>query len=164
MAQLVNLYREHKLAGLTAIMLLLLSLGLPFTEAARAQPCSADVQCFDGGRVRTTCSGNTLVTKQSICAGSCRTVELSRVPCPGPCVGDRCVGGSLRSGPAQPPLGGSRPAGVCASICSCKGKTLTYGLGFASRAKDCQRRSVDCVYGCSCDPEPRCLRKEEAGS
>jgi hypothetical protein len=129
---------------------------------AAAQPCSSDAQCRDFGRTRTTCSGNTLITKQSICAGTCRTVEISRIPCPGACVADRCVGGSLRSEPARPPLGGGGlVAGVCGSICTCKGKTLTYGVGFARRADQCQRRTVDCVYGCSCDPEPRCLKRSE---
>ncbi len=129
---------------------------------ATAQSCASDSQCFDSGRPRTTCVGSTLVTRQSICSGTCRTVEVSRVACPGPCVGDRCIGGSLRSGPIPPPSGGGRvPAGACAQVCTCRGNVLTYGLGFARAAADCERRRVDCVYGCSCDPEPRCLKRIE---
>lgn len=142
---------------------LLVAVMVLFAQAppAAAQSCSSDSQCFDFGRPRTYCSGNTLVTKQSICSGTCRSVEISRVPCPGPCVADRCVGGANRSGPIDPPSGSRRPVGVCAKLCICKGKRLTYGLGYAKRQEDCQRRSVDCVYGCSCDEEPRCLKKGE---
>ena len=151
-------YRLTQIAILVpAALIALLAAAWP----ARSQPCSSDSQCPDFGRTRTYCSGNTLVTRQSICAGSCRTVEVSRVPCPGPCVADRCVGGPLTNAPGQPPLGGGRPAGICARLCQCDGKKLTYGLGFARREADCRRRSVDCAYGCSCDPEARCLRKGE---
>jgi hypothetical protein len=147
---------------LVLVWVVLLHLPPTAPTTALAQTCASDAQCRDSGRPRTVCVGNTLVTKQSICSGSCRTVELSRVPCPGPCVADRCVGGSLRSGPLAPPAGGRLPAGVCGQICACKGRSLTYGVGFATRAADCARRSVDCVYGCSCDPEPRCLKRAEA--
>jgi hypothetical protein len=145
------------LANVAALVLLAFS-----ASPAAAQPCSSDAQCRDNGRPRTVCSGNTLVTKQTICAGTCRTVEISRIPCPGPCSGDRCVGGPLLS-PRPSPSGGRSPlrAGPCDSICTCKGKTLTYAIGFARRAADCQRRRVDCKYGCSCEPEPRCLKRGE---
>lgn len=136
---------------------------LAVASPAAAQSCASDAQCYDQGRPRTTCSGNTLVTKQSICSGSCRTVEVSRVPCPGPCAGDRCVGGPLlTSPPSRGAGGGNLPVGVCGSVCSCKSGRLTYGIGFARNARDCQRRTVDCRYGCSCDGEPRCLKRGEA--
>lgn len=142
-------------------LLLLAGLSLG-ASSVLAQRCSADVQCRDSGRPRTWCSGNTLVTRQSMCRGSCVEVEVSRVPCPGPCAGDRCVGGPLSSSPAVPPSGrSSYPAGVCAKVCSCNGKRLTYGLGYARKAEQCQRRSVDCKFGCTCDPEPRCLKQDE---
>jgi hypothetical protein len=128
-----------------------------------AQQCSGDVQCRDFGRSRTYCSGNTLVTTKSRCMGSCQEVEVSRRACPGPCVGDRCVGGPIGSSPADPPSSrGSVVGGACAEICTCKGKTLTYGVGFARSAKECRKRTVDCVYGCTCDPEPRCLKRGES--
>lgn len=128
-----------------------------------AQQCSGDVQCRDFGRARTYCSGNTLVTTKSRCMGSCQEVEVSRQACPGPCVGDRCVGGPIGSSPADPPSSRSSVVGgACAEICTCKGKTLTYGVGFARSAQQCRKRTVDCVYGCTCDPEPRCLRRGES--
>jgi hypothetical protein len=127
-----------------------------------AQPCTSDSQCRDFGQTRTTCSGNSLVVKQSRCIGRCQSVEISRTPCPGPCIADRCVGGSLGSSPASPPRGGGLVAGVCATLCTCKGKTLTYGVGYAAKASQCGRRTVDCVYGCTCDPEPRCLKRGES--
>jgi hypothetical protein len=76
-------------------------------------------------------------------------------------VADRCVGGSLGSSPANPPGGGGFVAGACAKLCSCNDKKLTYGVGYARKAAQCQRRTVDCVYGCTCDPEPRCLKNGE---
>lgn len=132
------------------------------TAPAMAQPCTADSQCRDFGRPRTYCSGNTLVTKQSRCIGHCRSVEISRVPCPGPCVADRCVGGPLGSAPPGGSRGGGLVGGACAGICICDGKKLTYGVGFAREASQCRRRTVDCVYGCTCDPEPRCLKRGES--
>lgn len=126
-----------------------------------AQPCTSDSQCYDYGRSRTYCAGNTLVTKQSRCIGRCQSVEISRMACPGPCVADRCVGGPLGSAPSIGSRGGGLVAGACAEICTCKGKTLTYGVGFARKASQCRRRTVDCVYGCTCDPEPRCLKRGE---
>ncbi|MFV0298182.1 MAG: hypothetical protein ACK5JT_18920 [Hyphomicrobiaceae bacterium] len=156
---------HQSLAGLVLAMARILLVPalmlLAATTSAHARRCSADTECYDYGRAQSICNGNTLVIKKAICAGSCRVVEVSRMPCPGPCVGGRCVGGPTRSGPLPPPLGGGRPVGVCARLCKCDGKRLTYGLGFADREKDCRRRHVDCVYGCSCDPEPRCLKKNE---
>lgn len=147
---------------LPAIMLLLLAMMALWAAPVFAQRCSADVQCRDSGRARTWCSGNSLVTRQTLCRGSCVDVEVARVPCPGPCAGDRCVGGSLSSSPAAPPSGrSSYPVGVCAKVCSCTGKRLTYALGYAKKAEQCQRRTVDCKFGCSCDPEPRCLKRDE---
>ena len=146
-------------SGLLGVLLFLVAIeSLP----AQAQPCTSDSQCHDFGRTRTSCSGNTLVTRRSQCIGSCRTVEVSRQACPGPCVGDRCIGGPLVRQPGGPPLGGGglvSPA--CGQICSCNGKQLTYGVGYAKSADECRRRSVDCVYGCTCDPEPRCLKRGE---
>lgn len=130
--------------------------------AALAQPCSADSQCFDYGRARTYCSGNTLVTTQSRCIGQCQTVEISRTPCPGPCVADRCIGGPLGSAPSVGSSSSGIVAGACAKICTCKGKKLTYGVGYARKASQCRTRTVDCVYGCTCDPEPRCLKRGES--
>jgi hypothetical protein len=156
------LRRLPSLAALVTVAWLAATLLAAAGHHAHAQTCSSDAQCRDNGRPRTVCAGNTLVTKQTICAGTCRTMEVSRVPCPGPCVADRCVGGSLRSSPAVPSAGGGGlPSGVCGQLCSCSGKRLTYGIGYAQRTADCQRRTVDCVYGCSCDGEPRCLKKTE---
>jgi len=126
-----------------------------------AQPCTSDSQCYDFGRTRTYCAGNTLVTKQSRCIGRCQSVEISRFACPGPCVADRCVGGPLGSAPSAGPRGGGLVGGACAEICTCKGRKLTYGVGHARKASQCRRRTVDCVYGCTCDPEPRCLKRDE---
>lgn len=128
---------------------------------ALAQRCSADTQCYDFGRDRTYCAGNTLVTRRSQCFGYCRGVEVSRVPCPGPCVGGRCIGGPLQSAPINPPSGGGLVAGPCKRVCTCDGKRLTYGVGYAKTAERCERRSVNCVYGCTCEPEPRCLKRGE---
>src|SRR5262245_40729921 len=75
------------LAPSVLAMLLLLLTGAMMP--ALAQSCTSDSQCRDFGQTRTYCSGNSLVTVQSRCIGSCRPVELSRVPCPGPCVADR---------------------------------------------------------------------------
>ncbi len=148
---------QASLVALCAWFVVFASLG------AAAQQCSADVQCRDFGRARTYCSGNTLVTTKSRCMGSCQEVEVSRRACPGPCVGDRCVGGPIGSSPADPPNSRrSVVGGACAEICTCKGKTLTYGVGFARTAKQCRKRTVECVYGCTCDPEPRCLKRGES--
>ena len=146
---------------LSAAMLLLVAVLLPLVPRAAAQPCTADSQCRDYGQSRTYCSGNTLVTRRNMCVGSCRETEVSRRACPGPCVADRCVGGSLGSQPPGPPLGGSLVGGACGRICTCRGRQLTYGVGVARSADQCRRRSVDCVYGCTCDPEPRCLKRGE---
>lgn len=140
---------------------LILAWALLMPAPATAQPCSSDSQCRDFGRTRTYCAGNTLVTQQSRCIGSCTSVEISRIPCPGPCAGDRCVGGSLRSSPSEPSYGGGLVGGACAQICTCRGKQLTYGVGVARTAAQCRRRNVDCKYGCTCDPEPRCLKRDE---
>ncbi|MEZ5817860.1 MAG: hypothetical protein R3D44_12335 [Hyphomicrobiaceae bacterium] len=156
---LVSRCGARALPSVLAACLVLWVMGL---AAARAQPCTADSQCRDFGQTRTYCSGNTLVVKQSRCIGRCQSVEVSRIPCPGPCVADRCVGGSLGSSPAGPPRGGGFVAGVCATICTCKDKKLTYGVGYAAKAEQCGRRTVDCVYGCTCDPEPRCLKRGES--
>jgi hypothetical protein len=137
------------------------SIGMLVSLPASAQPCTSDSQCFDYGRTRTYCAGNTLVTKQSRCVGRCQSVEISRMACPGPCVADRCIGGPLGSSPSVGPRGGGLVAGACAKICTCKNKKLTYGVGFARKASQCRRRTVDCVYGCTCDPEPRCLKRGE---
>jgi hypothetical protein len=128
---------------------------------AAAQPCTSDSQCRDFGQTRTYCSGNTLVTKQSRCIGQCRSIEISRMACPGPCVADRCIGGPLGSSPSVGVPGGGLRGGVCAEICVCKNKKLTYAFGHARKASQCRRRTVDCVYGCTCDPEPRCLKRGE---
>lgn len=149
------------LAAWLTLVAMALALVLVAPRPAAAQPCTADSQCRDFGRTRAACSGNTLVVKQSRCIGTCRTVEISRQPCPGPCVADRCVGGPLGSSPASPPTGGGLVAGACVKICSCKGKQLTYGVGYARDPDQCRRRTVDCVYGCTCDPEPRCLKRGE---
>ena len=151
------------LSRLTLLVAWALVLGLAMTPTtAVAQRCSADSQCIDSGRDRATCSGNSLVVKRSICSGTCRTVEVSRTPCPGPCSGDRCIGGPLLTPQAGPPLGGSLVGGACARVCTCRGKQLTYGVGVARSADLCRRRTVDCVYGCTCQPEPRCLKRNEA--
>lgn len=134
---------------------------LAFALPAVAQPCTSDSQCRDFGQIRTTCSGNTLVTMQSRCIGRCQSVEISRSACPGPCVADRCVGGAIGASPPGSPGGGGLVGGACAEICVCKGKTLTYGVGFARTASQCRRRTVDCVYGCTCDGPPRCLKRGE---
>ncbi len=131
-------------------------------DLALAQSCSADSQCRDFGRDRSTCSGNTLVVKRSICSGTCRSVEVSRTPCPGPCSGDRCIGGPLLDPRASPPSSGGLVGGACTRVCTCRGKQLTYGVGVARTADQCRRRTVDCVYGCTCQPEPRCLKRNEA--
>ena len=144
------------------LALLMVHLALLLPAPAHAQPCTSDSQCRDFGQTRTVCSGNSLVVKQSRCIGRCQSVEISRTPCPGPCVADRCVGGSIGSSPIGPPRGGGLVAGVCATICTCKGKKLTYGVGYAAKAESCGRRTVDCVYGCTCDPEPRCLKRGES--
>ena len=151
-------FAKRGLLGLIVLALVLLMAG----RSATAQPCTSDSQCRDFGQTRTYCSGNTLVVKQSRCIGRCQSVEISRTPCPGPCVADRCIGGSLGSSPANPPRGGGFVAGVCATLCTCKGNTLTYGVGYAAKASQCGRRTVDCVYGCTCDPEPRCLKRGES--
>lgn len=144
---------------LAVILLLLTGAMMPVL----AQSCTSDSQCRDFGQTRTHCSGNSLVTTQSRCIGSCRSVEVSRIPCPGPCVGDRCIGGPLTREPGNPPIGGGGvAAGVCGTICTCEGKRLTYALGFAKSADQCRRRTINCVYGCTCDPEPRCLRRGES--
>lgn len=142
-------------AGLLLGLLLMAVAVLP----AEAQPCTADSQCYNFGQERTYCQGNTLVTRKGVCSGTCRGVEVSRVQCPGPCVGDRCVGGSLTGPRLEPPLGAPGISPVCARICSCNGKKLTYATGYAVRASDCRERTVDCKYGCTCDPEPRCLKR-----
>lgn len=147
---------------LSLVMALAFGLAL-LPSTAVAQRCSADSQCADFGRDRATCSGNTLVVKRSICSGTCRSVEVSRTPCPGPCSGDRCIGGPLLTPQVGPPLGGSLVGGACARVCSCRGKQLTYGVGVAHTADQCRKRTVDCVYGCSCSPEPRCLKRSEGG-
>ena len=147
--------------GWCALLLMLFTAVLG-GEPARAQTCTSDSQCRDFGQARTYCSGNTLVTRRSQCIGSCREVEVSRQPCPGPCVADRCVGGPLGRGPGGASTGGGLVGPVCAKICSCNGKKLTYGVGHAKSAAQCRRRVVDCVYGCTCDPEPRCLKKGES--
>lgn len=150
--------QKARLAGIIALAAWFFCLA----PTVHAQSCTADSQCRDFGRPRTYCAGNTLVTKQSVCSGTCRSVEVSRVPCPGPCAGDRCVGGSLLTPRVNPPLGGGTlVGGACARICTCKDKQLTYGVGVAKSAEQCRRRIVDCKYGCSCDPEPRCLRSGE---
>lgn len=145
-----------------AVAVLLSALWIISALPALAQPCTSDSQCYDYGQTRTYCSGNTLVMKQSRCIGRCQSVEVSRMACPGPCVADRCVGGALGSSPPGAPGGGGMVAGVCGKICTCKGKKLTYGVGFARTASQCRRRTVDCVYGCTCDPEPRCLKRGES--
>ncbi len=145
--------------SLTLVLVLGLAL-LP--SAAVAQRCSADSQCAESGRPRSYCAGNTLVVKQAVCSGTCRSVEVSRTPCPGPCSGDRCIGGSLLTPQPGPPLGGSLVGGACTRVCACRGKQLTYGVGVARTADQCRKRTVDCVYGCSCSPEPRCLKRNEA--
>ncbi len=148
---------------LAVVLLPLLTLvfaGLSVTPAS-AQTCTSDTQCRDYGQTRGYCSGNTLVIRRSQCIGSCREVEVSRQVCPGPCVGDRCVGGPLVREPGSVPYGGGLVGPVCAQICTCKGKKLTYGVGHAKTTEQCSRRNVDCVYGCTCDPEPRCLKKGE---
>lgn len=156
--QLGNCPIPRRLLAIAAMLLAWLVI-LPLQ--AMAQPCTADSQCRDFGRPRTYCAGNTLVTKQSMCSGTCRSVEISRTPCPGPCSGDRCVGGALLTPRPGPPLGGSVVGGACARICTCRGKQLTYGVGVARSADQCRRRVVDCKFGCSCDPEPRCLKRDE---
>ncbi len=138
--------------------LLVVLLGLFSPASVLAQSCTADSQCRDYGRTRTTCVGNTLVAKRSVCIGSCREVEEFRLPCPGPCVGDRCIGGPVGSQTAEPPLGGSVISPACAEICECRGKVLSYGVGRAAKARDCGSRTVNCKYGCSCDGRPRCLK------
>lgn len=153
--------RVRSWSGLMTAVAILGLLWLLAVPAAMAQPCTSDSQCFDYGRTRTYCAGNTLVTKQSRCIGRCQSVEISRIPCPGPCVADRCVGGPLGSAPSGGSRGGGLVGGACAQICTCKGKKLTYGVGFARKASQCRRRTVDCVYGCTCDPEPRCLKRGE---
>lgn len=147
--------------ALRSLLVLVLALVAIMPGTAHAQRCSADTQCYDFGRDRTYCAGNMLVTRRSQCFGFCRSVEVSRVPCPGPCVGGRCIGGPLQSAPIGPPSAGGLVAGACRKVCTCNGKQLTYGVGSAETADRCGRRTVDCVYGCTCEPEPRCLKRGE---
>lgn len=118
---------------------------------AAAQTCTADVQCPNGGLSRSHCAGNVLVTTRSICSGSCRDVEVSRIPCPGPCVGDRCIGGPL--GSAREP---GRENDRCIPRCVCRNKVLTLRKPPADPRAPCEREVIQCENGCSCYPEVKC--------
>lgn len=133
----------------------LVGLALTFVASpALAQPCTADTQCRDGGRSMTYCSGNAVVTARSICAGSCRTVEESRVPCDGQCLAGRCTGQPSRA-PVDPVLP-KRPWPRCAQTCSCKNKILIIGIGVWTPERGCDQIVRRCARGCTCEPEPRC--------
>lgn len=147
----------HLLVGWLRAVLAAALLGLSFVVAvfpARAQSCTADVQCRDGGRSMTYCSGNAVVTARSVCAGSCRTVEESRIPCDGQCMAGRCSGQPAKA-PVEPVLP-KQPWPRCAQTCSCKNKILIIGIGVWSPERGCDQIVRRCARGCTCEPEARC--------
>lgn len=125
------------------------------TLPAGAQSCSADVQCANGGRAEVTCSGNTVIVRRSVCAGTCRIIEERRQDCGNSVTGGRC---NFMTGSCDPPSGeaarGRIPPTLCASACSCREGTLR----FTRRAADgtCEPVVRRCKNGCSCDPRPQC--------
>jgi hypothetical protein len=129
---------------------------------AAAQSCSADSQCYNGGRSTFQCVGDTLIVKRSICAGTCREVEERRQDC-----GPRTIGGvecsgniAIRSGGGCNPSFGTCDSRtereVCVPACSCRGKRLTVATGTCVTGSGCARTTVQCQNGCTCSPEPRC--------
>lgn len=145
----------RSIAGFSVALVwaIVLMLALPIA-AAQAQSCTADIQCPDGGRSTTTCSGNAVVTQRSVCTGSCRKVEESRIPCSGQCLAGRCVGQ-----PAAAPVGPvlpQQPWPRCALACTCRNKILIISTGVWSPERGCDQIIRRCTRGCTCDPEPRC--------
>lgn len=124
---------------------------------ALAQSCTADVQCSNGGVARAYCSGNAVVTARSVCAGSCRTVEDSRVPCAGQCLAGTCTGAPIRTPQTEPlaePLPPRWPR--CKSGCNCRNKILIITTGRWTAESGCEQQIRRCARGCSCDGPPRC--------
>ena len=131
--------------------------------AAVAQPCSADVQCQRlGPATQAVCSGDTLVVRRSYCqGGQCRDVEEVREVC-----GSRSTASCTAGGVARTT---SRCDGLlarcvtrtdiepCYPSCTCRGKRLTVSSGTCLSALGCQRSTLTCAKGCTCDPEPKCL-------
>lgn len=134
-------------------LLLLMMAAIALPSPLAAQSCTADVQCRDGGISRTYCSGNAVVTARSICVGTCRTVEESRIPCDGQCLAGRCLGA-----PSRAPVDGAagkQPWPRCAETCRCRNKTLVITTGLWTPEAGCEQKILRCSRGCSCDP-PRC--------
>ena len=132
------------------LAMLAMFVALAGTPAAVAQPCTADVQCRDGGLSRTYCAGNAVVTVRSVCAGSCRTIEERREVCAGGCAGGICT-----AAPSPRVTPGSELAG-CVAACDCRERRLTVLTGRRTTDGGCERRTITCRRGCTCDPAPRC--------
>ena len=144
--------RSHVSVCVVALVLVGLLTGTP---PLHAQSCTADVQCRDGGRSRTYCAGNALVTTRSVCTGSCRMVEESRRPCAGTCAGDRCIDTTGRDrfeGHGETPS----PWPRCNAGCRCANKILIVTTGRWSQANGCEQLVRRCARGCTCEDAPRC--------
>lgn len=142
---------RQRLGSVLAVLLALVLVCGALSSGVHAQSCTADFQCPNGGLSRSYCAGNVLVTTRSVCAGTCRTVEESRIPCPGPCAGDRCIGGPL--GSAREP---GRENDRCVPRCVCRNKVLTLRKPPADPRAPCERTVIQCENGCSCYPEVKC--------
>ena len=133
------------------------------SRAAVSQPCSADVQCQRlGPATQAVCSGDTLVVRRSYCqGGQCRDVEEVREVCGARSTSSCTAGGVARTTSRCDGLLGRcvtrTDIAPCYPSCSCRGKRLTVSTGTCLSALGCQRSTLTCARGCTCDPEPKCL-------
>ena len=159
----VNSYGGAHMRLLLWLVSLAIATASALSTVARAQTCVADAQCQRGGAPsQAMCSGDTLVVRRSQCqGGQCRDVEERRETCAASS-SQRCGAGTVERVTSR--CDGSLGRCVirvdlepCARSCICRDHRLTVSTGQCLSAFGCQRSTLICTKGCTCQPTPRCL-------
>ncbi len=147
---------------MAALLLTLIATPAWVPGGASAQPCTADVQCPNGGRSTAVCIGDTLIVWRSVCSGACREIEERRQDC-GPrvlgtvaCTGNMAIRTEGGCNAALGTCDSRTDREVCTPACACRGNRLVVATGICVAGSGCARTVLQCKNCCACTPEPRC--------